>query len=476
MRVSPSHDLDDLSQAQEELGRALGRARIGEDRALFNLVRELGERLAHLLSGLLRMTRMHSPDNRAFDQPVGELHRTLVRLHETLGPHPPGGGRGPGLRERHPDPRRREGQRHPRARQRAGETQRGRDHVPRAPRRPEHPRPGRRPRRRTRAPAEPRTALARDLEAGGVSGLELHGRFQFRMAGGDARDITDRQDLLPRALAAIDEAYQNLFAGRVPNPLPLRRVVTELLEADLAAEELWTDPPQAPALAQHLYRVTQLSLLVGRSRGPLGRRDAGPGRGGALPRLRLRTAGAPDAPEVTFEEHSAAGARLLMRQRGFHEAKTRRVLVALQHHQDANAKPRPGLFGRIVRIAEDYDTLSRRSGKLSPTLALAAMLKAAGTFYDPVLLQLLINSLGAYPPGTLLQLEDGRIVRSVAPSLVAETLHHPPRTLPAQRRRLFRRPRPPPGRPARGRPGPGPARLGLSFAARGSPSVSSCCR
>ncbi len=53
----------------------------------------------------------------------------------------------------------------------------------------------------------------------------------------------------------------------MPNPLPIRRIVTELLEADLAAEELWIDPPQAPALAQHLYRVAQLSLLVGQAAG-----------------------------------------------------------------------------------------------------------------------------------------------------------------------------------------------------------------
>jgi len=420
----PLQDVDDLSRAQEELARALGRARIGEDRALFNLVRELGERLAHLLSGLLRMTRMHSPDNRAFDQPVGELHRTLVRLHETLGPihlvavedqvyvndiRIRGGEKDSGIRELGAEL----------VRHNVGEVS---FHEPlddvgirglvgalgKDP-----------------AAEEPRTALARDLEAGGVGGLELHGRFQFRMGGGDARDISDRHDLLPRALAAIDEAYQNLFAGRIPNPLPLRRIVTELLEADLAAEELWTDPPQAPALAQHLYRVTQLSLLVGRAAGLSDdvMQDLGVA---ALYHDSGYTGATPGAPEVTFEAHSAAGARLLMRQRGFHEAKTRRVLVALQHHQDANTKPRPGLFGRIVRIAEDYDTLSRRSGKLSPTLALAAMLKAAGTFYDPVLLQLLINSLGAYPPGTLLQLEDGRIVRSTAPSVVPERFTTPP--------------------------------------------------
>jgi hypothetical protein len=36
-----------------------------------------------------------------------------------------------------------------------------------------------------------------------------------------------------------------------------------------------------------------------------------------------------------------------------------------------------------------------------------------------------VNALGAYPPGTLLRLEDGRIVRSAAPARSAETFAHP---------------------------------------------------
>jgi hypothetical protein len=101
----------------------------------------------------------------------------------------------------------------------------------------------------------------------------------------------------------------------------------------------------------------------------------------------------------------------MLRQRGFHEAKMRRVLAILQHHRDANDRLHPGLFGRILRIAEDYDTLSRRSGKLSPTMALAAMQQWAGTRYDAVLLQLLVNALGAYPLGALLaRRRPGRLV------------------------------------------------------------------
>jgi hypothetical protein len=48
-----------------------------------------------------------------------------------------------------------------------------------------------------------------------------------------------------RALAATDEAFENLAAGRVPNPLTRRRLVKELLERDLTAEERCADPDEA---------------------------------------------------------------------------------------------------------------------------------------------------------------------------------------------------------------------------------------
>jgi hypothetical protein len=416
---------DDLSRAQEALARALGRARIGEDLALANQVRELGERLAHLLSGLLRMTRLHSPDNSAFNKPVEDLQATLVQLTELLG-------------SVHlvavedqvyvNDIRIRSGEKASSIRELGAELHRHNTggitfHAPLDG-------PG------IRAlvaalgsapdPEEPRNGLARALHAGGVSGLELQGRFRFRMASEDAAESSDTRDFVSRALAATDETFQNLAAGRVPNALPLRRLVTELLERDAASEELWVEPPGAPPFALHQLRVAQLALLVGR---PIGLAQ------GVLQDLGVAAllhdcgyaagAAGSDGVLVSFETHAGAGARLLLRQRGFHEAKVRRVLAALQHHRDANDRLHPGLFGRILRVAEDYDTLARRTGKLTPTMALAAMLKWAGTRYDAVLLQLLVNALGAYPPGTLLRLEDGRVVRAAAPARSAEAFAHP---------------------------------------------------
>ena len=46
--------MSDLELAQSSLGRALGRARAGEDRELAQRVREAGEQLSHMLGGLLK--------------------------------------------------------------------------------------------------------------------------------------------------------------------------------------------------------------------------------------------------------------------------------------------------------------------------------------------------------------------------------------------------------------------------------------
>jgi hypothetical protein len=408
--------VDDLSRAQEALGRALGRARVGEDRELANTVRELGERLAHLLAGLLRMSRLHSPDNRAFDQPVAEVHTTLVRLGEILGAvhlvavedqvyvndiRIRGSDKASSLRELGNELHRHNV---------GGLT----FHEPLDD-------AGVRSLVRalggTPAAREPRGALGHALAEAGVVSVELQGRFRFRTAREAAGGAEDARPIVPRVLAAAEEAFANLAAGRVPNPLPLRRIVSELLRRDLASEELWREPAAAAPWPMHAYRVCLGALVVGRALG--------------LPESTLQDLGTAAlyhdggygtdearacAPDDAFAVHAAAGARTMLRQKGFHEAKIRRVLALLHHHRDASDTPPPPLLARVLRVAEDYDTLSRRTGRLSPSMALALMAKWSGTRYDAVLLQLLLNALGAYPPGTLLQTEDGRVFRSAAPA------------------------------------------------------------
>ncbi len=415
--------MDELAAAQQRLGRALDRARAGEDRQLAQQVRERGEQVANLFGGLLRMTRVHAPDNKAFDQPVAELRTALVALLDLLGTiHLVAVGDQTYVNE-------------VRVRSPKGKTDLGTElgahniggltfHA--APEEAGLRRLlgllGGKP-----APTDRRGAIERALKESGADGVELTPVYRFRLGGEEEPDRAPRRplDVAAEALQRLSETWDNLVAGRQPNVLPLRRVVAELCKVGVGAEELWGPLPDAPAHVQHAFRVCQLVLVTGQAAGlaegilqDLGvaglLHDAGYAHrvGGAAP---------------GFAAHPGAGARVLLRQLGFHEAKVRRALAALEHHRDArDEQRRPTLFARAIRIAEDYDNLCRRGGGgLSPTMALCTMVPGAGTRYDPVLFQLLANRLGYYPPGTHLVLADGRLVRAVSLVRGPETFQTP---------------------------------------------------
>ena len=57
------------------------------------------------------------------------------------------------------------------------------------------------------APEEPRSALARALADARVGAVELQGRFRFRMAGEPGAGEAEAAQIVPRVLAAADEAF-----------------------------------------------------------------------------------------------------------------------------------------------------------------------------------------------------------------------------------------------------------------------------
>ena len=124
-------------------------------------------------------------------------------------------------------------------------------------------------------------------------------------------------------------------------------------------------------------------------------------------------------------KHEVTGARVMLRRRGFHSGKVRRVRGALDHHIDFNNERKPSLVGRILRIVEDYDHFSTQGEGDGPARALAMMAGGAGTLYDPDLMQVFVNSMGRYPPGTVLKIGDGRRVRSVSLVRSPQTFNRP---------------------------------------------------
>jgi len=425
-----SEQSDTILQAQEQLSRALDRARAGEDLELSNRVRDRGERFARTLAGALRMTRIHDLANRAFEIPIRELGAVLAELYELLGPiqvvmvedqvyvndirirfdlESDTGAELTRIWNRHD----------------VGgllfhapvDSERFLKliaEVAAAPRKP-----------------SPRGGLQASLNAHGMQQIQLQPPFRFRLHGEALRAIPKSADEIHKiAAGAVGQVWTNLAAGRALNPLQMRRAVTEMVEMHEAIQfqELaaTSRDSSSPGMQRHTIQVTTLSLMIGRS---IGLSESQLSDLGVAACYHDAGYGADeDGFPPPFARHTSGGARLMLGQRGFHEARILRMLAALQHHLPYNADPRPSLFARIIRVADDYDSLTRMryGGPVQvPPFALARMKAASGTEYDPLLLQVFINQLGLFPPGTIMELGDGRWVTSVSGARSAALFSRP---------------------------------------------------
>lgn len=415
--------MDELQRAQSSLSRALGRSRAGEDRELAQRVRELGEQLAHMLIGLLRLTRVHQPTNRAFDAPVAEFGKALQALVELLGSvhlvtvedqvyvndvrTRDDGARG-GARELGPELRRHN----------VGGLS---FHAPLT---------GDQIRALIGLVAgegSTRRALADALEGAGLRAVELQGIYRFRASsGGELETRRDPGEAARRLLLLATDTWNDLGAGRALNPLPLRHAVMEALDAGIEAPAFWLLPADAPPHALHAVQVTAVALLLGKAaRLPLGfLHDLGIA---AMLHDTGYLSPGPYASQPGVGPHAYDGARLMLRQKGFSEAKLRRVRALLDHHADwDDPAGRPAAGAAVLRVAEDYVNGARLyAAKVSRAGVLGAMLAAAGRTYHPVLPQLLVNALGLHPPGTVVELDGGRLGRVACPARGRELWDRP---------------------------------------------------
>jgi HD superfamily phosphodiesterase len=410
---------DELSQAQDQLGHALDAARAGEDKELGAQVRDAGEMFVRNLVALLRLAHIHSPENNAFDVPTRELASTSRRLDALLGSVQIVTVEGQVYVND--------------IRVRIDERLGLADELQRAL---ERHRCGGLTFHRPLADAEirkllpvlasdaskdnPLTGFRDALAATGLDIVAASGTFRLRFTGDDvpAHAVQDVQKTIARAEGVVTDAWASLASSRAPNPVPIRRLVNDLIDASKVKDDWLSDAeeellsPTAEAYASHSLRVCSLSLLIGQE---LGLGEA------ALADLGVSAvyhdsgyASREDGVPVSFEHHCTGGMHKLLRQRGFHPAKIKRLLATIEHHRElTDRRGKPSLYARIIHIADDFDTYTRRrpGGAIyAPSDALARMSFLAGVAYDPVLLQLFINRVGKYPPGTVLRLEDGRVV------------------------------------------------------------------
>jgi len=127
-----------------------------------------------------------------------------------------------------------------------------------------------------------------------------------------------------------------------------------------------------------------------------------------------------------IEEHSLNSSRLLLKLKASPDSKARLLVPMFEHHlkYDLSGYPHADwkkpltLFGKIISIADKYDTLTSsrayRKSLLSPDRALGYMFDRAGKDFDPTLIKVFINIMGVYPVGTLLKLDTGELALVVS--------------------------------------------------------------
>lgn len=126
--------------------------------------------------------------------------------------------------------------------------------------------------------------------------------------------------------------------------------------------------------------------------------------------------------------HPAEGARLLAKSTTLNRTTLRCMRVALEHHAHADGSGYPklspqyrvSLVARLVALADCFVSLqthrSRKGLLITPSEALGRMLGPLHRKFDPALLWALVQTVGFYPAGQIVELDDRSIAVVTAPN------------------------------------------------------------
>ena len=132
--------------------------------------------------------------------------------------------------------------------------------------------------------------------------------------------------------------------------------------------------------------------------------------------------------KAAAERHPLEGAKLIVRSTTLNQTTLRCMRVALEHHMLPDGSGYPAATGRwpqsvmsrVVAVADCYVSLlghrSERGARTTPYQALGMMLGPLRKRFDPAMLWALVNAVGFYPPGQLVELDDGAIAEVMAPN------------------------------------------------------------
>lgn len=259
-------------------------------------------------------------------------------------------------------------------------------------------------------------------------------------------ELRGRLDTAQKHYIGAAKAIGNAITSFDANPGESVRQVTQVSEQSTAA--LLADPDSAIVLiaekaqadghAAHSLSVMTLSLLLGKQAMLPPEALHALGISALLHDIGklsisssiLRNTARNKHEEAVYQEHSRIGYESAMRSRRLSQP----VLDAILHHHermdgsgfpDRLTKNNIHLAARVIAIANRFDNLANPIDyrkALSPSEALATMWSKEQSAFDTVLLQLFIRAMGVYPPGSIVQLTDGRVGAVVASAMTDSPL------------------------------------------------------
>jgi HD-GYP domain-containing protein (c-di-GMP phosphodiesterase class II) len=149
------------------------------------------------------------------------------------------------------------------------------------------------------------------------------------------------------------------------------------------------------------------------------------GKNGISGRIRHALPAFTDEERLLAETHPFEGVKLLARSTMLNATTLRSMRVAFEHHMGPGGYPRmtdwrPSALSEVVGVADCYVSLqthrSERGRSVTPFQALGMMLGPLATRFDPALLGALVHSVGLFPPGQMIELDDGALAVVLAPN------------------------------------------------------------
>jgi HD-GYP domain-containing protein (c-di-GMP phosphodiesterase class II) len=150
------------------------------------------------------------------------------------------------------------------------------------------------------------------------------------------------------------------------------------------------------------------------------------GKNGMAGRIRHALPAFTDEERALAETHPFEGAKLLARSTMLNATTLRSMRVALEHHMGPGGYPRmadwsPSALSEVVAVADCFVSLqthrSERGRSVTPFQALGMMLGPLLTRFDPALLGALVRAVGLFPPGQMIELDDGALAVVLAPNV-----------------------------------------------------------